>query len=248
MSRRPIPASPVFDRFAAGAQFRDHVAVVVSAPAEAIFRALHEVRLPDMKLAWLLGEIRYLASRLRRRIQPMDTAMPFFETVLAGGTLVLHDDTPREVITGSAAQLHRLHQAPVRFASREEFEAFEDPRYEKLYMSVRVAPAERPGDSWLVLEYATRALSSRAARKFARYWRLMKPAGAFVSWQLLRAIRRRAERAIGRPVRARTSWRSIRSTREERARVVPGDERISEPLETLTHGVTIRRGPDDVWP
>jgi hypothetical protein len=112
------------------------------------------------------------------------------------------------VITGSAAQLHRVHQAPQRFANREAFEAFDDPDHEKLFMSVRVSPTGRPGEHWLVLEHATRALSPLAERKFARYWRVIKPMGAFVTWQLLRAVRRRAERAAVVPLRSQRLWRS----------------------------------------
>jgi hypothetical protein len=43
-------------------------------------------------------------------------------------------------------------------------------------------------------------------------------------------------------------WRSVRASREERTRRLPGDERIPDVIDTLTHGVTIRRAPRDVWP
>jgi hypothetical protein len=239
MSRRsPIPPSFTFDAIALGAQFRDEIAVVVSATPEAIFQALRDVRLSDMKLAWLLGEIRYLPSRLGGRMPAVDTKTPFFEMLIAGGTIILRDDTPREVIIGSAAQLHCINQAPRRFASREAFDAFDDPEHEKLFMSVRVVPTGQPGESWLVLEHATHALSSSAERKFARYWRLIKPLGAFVSWQLLRAVRRNAERAMastsrGRLVWAtqRPLWRSVHATRTEKTRALPG---ASESLRRLT--------------
>ena len=45
-----------------------------------------------------------------------------------------------------------------------------------------------------------------------------------------------------------TLFTSIRATHEEKKRALPGDERISRPIDTLTHGVTIRCAPRDVWP
>jgi hypothetical protein len=249
MTRRsPVPSSPAFEATARGASFRDRIAVVVKAPPEAVFQALHEVTLRDMKFAWLLGELRYLPSRLAGHMPAGDSSRPFMNTLIEGGTLMLRDDAPREVIIGSAARLHRVHQAPQRFASRAAFEVFDDPDHEKLFMSVRLAPTGREGEHWLVLEHATRALSPLAERKFARYWRVIKPFGAFVTWQLLRAVRRRAERVAIVPRRSRRSWQSVRATTDERGRALPGDERLPQPIDTLTHAVTIRRAPGDVWP
>jgi len=45
-----------------------------------------------------------------------------------------------------------------------------------------------------------------------------------------------------------TAGRSVRATNEEKTRALPGDERIPQAIDTLTHGVTIRRAPRDVWP
>src|SRR6185295_11567909 len=46
----------------------------------------------------------------------------------------------------------------------------------------------------------------------------------------------------------RRGWRSVRATRDEQRRALPGDERIPQAIDTLTHGVTIGRAPHDVWP
>src|SRR5687768_3757730 len=42
--------------------------------------------------------------------------------------------------------------------------------------------------------------------------------------------------------------RSVRATHLERARVLPGDELIPEPIGTFTHAITIRRPACEVWP
>ena len=62
-------------------------------------------------------------------------------------------------------------------------------------MSIRVAPTERPGEQDLILEHATVPLSPYATQRFKPYWLVIKPTGAFVSRELLKAIGRRAESA-----------------------------------------------------
>ena len=42
--------------------------------------------------------------------------------------------------------------------------------------------------------------------------------------------------------------RSVRASGDERLRALPGDDIISEPIASLTHAITIRRAPRDVWP
>jgi hypothetical protein len=45
-----------------------------------------------------------------------------------------------------------------------------------------------------------------------------------------------------------SGWpRSVHATAEEKTRTLPGDERIPRAIDTLTHGVTIRGSPGDVW-
>jgi hypothetical protein len=253
MHERPATtASRAFESITRRAQFRDRIAVRVTATPEAVFKALHEVTLPDMKLAWLLGEIRYLPVRLRGRRPVGDRHRPFFSVLIDGGTLVLVNDEPHEIITGSAGRLHQvLDQTPVPFTNRDAFERFDEPGYEKLFMCVRVLPSETPGTQWLVLDHATEALSADAERGFRRYWRVIKPAGAFVSRQLLKAVRDRAEGRAASTARARTRGmfgRAVSATSDEARQHCPGDELIPQPLGTLTHAITIRRRPADVWP
>jgi hypothetical protein len=41
---------------------------------------------------------------------------------------------------------------------------------------------------------------------------------------------------------------SVRASRLERTRVLPGDELIPQPIGVVTHAITIHRAPHDVWP
>ena len=195
----PIPPSFEFEEIARGAHFRDRIAIRVKASPEAIFRALEAAPLSNKKLAWVLGEIRYVPLQRGGHLPVTDSKRPRLSSLKCGSMLVLRDDTPREIIVGSAARLRRLvDQTPVWFSNRDEFDAFDHPEHQKLFMSVRVAPTGRPGEHWLVLEHATRALSPAAERKFKRYWQVIKPMGAFVSRELLRAVGVQARRAATR--------------------------------------------------
>jgi hypothetical protein len=80
LRRLPIPASPEFDRFAQGAQFRDRIAVVVKASPDVIFQALREVALRDMKLAWALGRdpVSTLPTGRAHAGSRFDPAVPVF--------------------------------------------------------------------------------------------------------------------------------------------------------------------------
>ena len=191
-----FPRSAAFDALAGDTPFRDRIAVETKAQAAAIFDALRAVTLRDMKLAWFLGELRYLPARLIGRWPAADPGRPFFTSLLEGGTVILAGDEPREIVTGSAGLLHRItDQAPVHFVNVESFHAFSNPAYEKLILSFRVERADRLGHRLMVLEHATVALSSEAAHRFKPYWLFIKPAGAFVSRELLKATARRAEAA-----------------------------------------------------
>lgn len=52
----------------------------------------------------------------------------------------------------------------------------------------------------------------------------------------------------------RISWpgirlfKSVHATRDEKSRALPGDARIPHAIDTLTHAITIRRAPREVWP
>lgn len=177
--------------------FSDVISVTVNAEPAAIFDALYSVTVDDMPIAKAMGTLRYLPGRLLRRRNVESTAgEPFMESLLKNGTVVLAADSGREVVVGGAGKYHQLlDQEPRPFTIADDFRAFSDPDFQKLVMSLRVEPTGTPGLSRLVLEHRTQPLSEASRRRFRRYWRVIKPTGAFVTKQLLWAAKRRAEAA-----------------------------------------------------
>ncbi|HMN31613.1 MAG TPA: hypothetical protein PKE45_25925 [Caldilineaceae bacterium] len=189
----------LLDQFLPNAEFNGEVSVIIHAPPSAIFEALRAVTLADMPLANAIGEIRYLPGRLAGKGATEETkTRPFMDLVIAGnGNIILAEETERELVIGAVAKYHNLMDQQVApLHSPQEFLDFVDPDYQKLAMSFRVTGHDRMDGYRLTLEHRTHALSPTARWKFALYWLGIKPGGNFVSWLLLRAIKRRAEALV----------------------------------------------------
>jgi hypothetical protein len=177
-------------------EFAGVIAVPVHASGRELFRALRQVTLADMPIAALLGELRYLPGRLLGRGGPRRGSSPFLEQLLSSGNIVLAWEPGRELVVGAIGKFHQvLDQQLFPLLDSAQFRLFRHPEYQKLAMSFRVEETEN--GRYLVLEHRTHALSRSARRAFARYWLFIQPTGHFVSWLLLRAVRRLAERRDG---------------------------------------------------
>jgi hypothetical protein len=174
--------------------FRGRTEVRVNAPAAEVLRALKEVTLADMPLAFAIGTLRYLPGRLLGRQKPVDDELtrPFFEVA---SPLRLGEDPGREVVIGSVGKFHNmLDQQMVDLPDLFTFTRFNDADYQKLAMNFRTVPAQDGAVTILTSEHRTLALSPSSRRRFAVYWYLMVRWGStFMLRQLLKAVKRRAE-------------------------------------------------------
>ena len=191
-SREPT----LIDALMPDAEFSDTISLTVNASAAAIFDAAMQVTANDMPIAKVIGTLRYLPGRIAGREAPAsDGARPFIPMLLNSGTVLLQEQPACEMVFGSAGKYHQLtDQEPRPFQTVQDYQTFNDPEYQQLVMSLRVEPTGTPRLNRLVLEHRTHPLGEESRRKFRRYWRVIKPSGAFVSRQLLWAIKSRAER------------------------------------------------------
>ena len=188
-------SSTLLDHIIPDRTFADQISVSIRAAPEAIFLAFSEVRLDEMPLASFLGKVRYLPARLVGKQPPAPSESSFVQGVREGGWVTLAESAGREIVYGGIGKYHQVvDQEPLALRDRGEFFAFDLPDYQKLAISVRVEPGVA-GDYRFIMEHRTLPLSEAAKRKFRAYWLVIKPMGAFVSRQLLLAVKRRAEAA-----------------------------------------------------
>jgi hypothetical protein len=162
--------------------------VAVRSPAAALAGA--KTATPaEMPLVRLLFALRSLPALLTRgRGLPAAKQRPLAEQMVEFGFVPLIDGED-ELILGFIGQPWKLSGGSMpRLGSADEWRAFDQPGYVKAAMNFRGSAG--------VLETETRIKATDAAsrRRFARYWRLIRPGSGLIRRSWLRAAKRRAER------------------------------------------------------
>ena len=189
--RTTVMPSRLLDEELPDYQFRDTIAIMTDAPPDRVLAAFRSVTLRDMPIAWLLGALRYLPQRLLGRAPDAGADQPFFAMLRCSTCAVALAERSDELALGMIGRLHRVSdQEPQELSGAHAFRAFDRPGFEKLAMSVRVIPHDDA--SLVVLEHRIQALGASTRLRFGLYWLVIKPMGAFVTYQMLRAVRRLA--------------------------------------------------------
>lgn len=187
--RTKVAPSTLLDEVLPTYQFRDTIAVTVDAAPERILAAFRSVTLRDMPIAWLLGALRYLPQRLLGKAPDAGADQPFFAMLRCSTCAIALAERSDELALGMVGRLHRVaDQDPQQLSGAHAFRAFDRAGFEKLALSVRVLP--RDDTRLVVVEHRIQALGGSARLRFGLYWLVIKPMGAFVTYQLLLAVRR----------------------------------------------------------
>jgi hypothetical protein len=170
--------------------FRERHRRRIAAPPDAVWAALHEVRLADSALARVLMNLRALPLRLNSGHHPRLVAGRFLED----GPLSFTAEPERIVVGGGLLQPWKLRggkKAPQ--LNGRALRAFNEPGWVKCAIDFVLEPHE--DGTTLRTETRVRATDRRTWLRFAPYWFLIRPGSGLVRRGLLRAVARRAEAA-----------------------------------------------------
>jgi hypothetical protein len=157
--------------------FRERHAIRIDASAGKVFAALRAVSPGEMPVALLLFRLRGLrAAGDRPLLEQMGRR---FET--------LAERPGRELVLGAVGQPWKLRGGETRPAA--DFASFDEPGFAKMVLGFHLAEG--------TLSTETRVLLTDAAsrRRFRAYWLVIRPFSGLIRRLLLRAVKRRAERA-----------------------------------------------------
>jgi hypothetical protein len=175
------------DRWLPEWEFDERHEIVVAAPPERVDRAVREVSLSDIPVARALWALRSLGRGGR------GPARPFLEQMgREAGALVVEDRPCGELVVGLTGQFWKIRggSAP-RAANAEEFAAYDQADSCKAVMNFLLEPDGGATRLSTVTRVHVPAPSSR--RKFARYWRVIRPFSGLIRILMLRAIKQKAE-------------------------------------------------------
>jgi hypothetical protein len=186
----------LLDRLVPGFQVGERHSVTIAASADQVWAALTQVTTGELPLFRLLIGVRGLPGwLLGSRRGRFDAEEPLLGWVVRFGFTILGQDARRELVFGAIGQPWRLSGGRgMAVAGGDDFAAFDQAGYAKMAADFRLDRV--PGGRAIQLSTETRVACTDAAstRRFARYWRLIRPASGAIRRSWLAAIKRRAER------------------------------------------------------
>ena len=180
------------DEFLPSAEFGEAHAIWVAAPPERALEAVKAVEPRETALTRLLFAVRVLPARLAGKWK-RPRGQSLYELLLDQGFVTLADEPGKELVLGVVGRFWSVRGAqPRRLAGARDFLAFAEPGYAKAAMNFSAEP--EGGGTRLRTETRVVTTDAGSRRRFARYWRVVRPGSALIRRDWLRAAKRRAER------------------------------------------------------
>jgi hypothetical protein len=173
--------------------------VSVAASAAAAFLAIQRA---DLGRGWLTRTLLVLRALPGLVVAPRRTARRFLAregrpltlgSLASAGFVVVGEEPGREIVLATIGRFWRPSGGMRSFAPAE-FARFDEPGWAKAAWNFRVEPGPA-GGVIVSTETRVRCTDPESRRTFRRYWRLVRPFSGLIRIEMLRAIRRVAERA-----------------------------------------------------
>jgi hypothetical protein len=173
-------------------EFFERHGTLVAAPPWQALAAAKEATPAEMAFVGTLFALRSLPARLTGRGRlPADRTRSLAAQMVEFGFVLLAEDD-HGVVFGFAGQPWRPRGGSMpRLGTAREWLDFAEPGYVKAAMSFSVVP-EGSGTR-LETETRVHATDAPSRRRFARYWRVIRPGSGLIRRSWLRAAKRRAE-------------------------------------------------------
>ncbi len=190
-------ASTVLDRLLPSFQASERHATTIAASPDQVWTALSQVTMGELRLFRLLMGVRVLPGRLVRSPRArFDADEPLLGWAVRFGFTILGEDVRRELVVGTIGQPWRLAGGRgIAVAGGNDFATFDQPGYAKTAANFRLDAIAGGSATRLNTETRVACTDPASARRFARYWWLIRPASGVIRRSWLAAIKRRAERS-----------------------------------------------------
>jgi hypothetical protein len=188
--------SMVLDRLVPSFQAVERHSTTIAAAPGQVWAALSQVTTGELRVFRVLMGVRVLPGRLVRSPRTrFDAEEPLLGWAVRFGFTILGEDVRRGLVVGAIGQPWRLTGGRgIAVAGGNDFAAFDQPGYAKMAANFRLDAIAGGSATRLNTETRVACTDSASARRFARYWRLIRPASGAIRRTWLSAIKRRAER------------------------------------------------------
>lgn len=161
----------------------------IDAPPDVVWDELHAVRLSGLPVTVVLSTARFLPVVLTGHGLGQLRDRPFLDALPVP---LLASDRPESVVFGGVLQAWKLTggaEPPVLDAVG--LRAWAEPAWVKAAMDFRLTPSL--GGTELSSETRVVATDPATRRRFALYWRVIRPGSSAIRWEVLTAVGLRAE-------------------------------------------------------
>jgi hypothetical protein len=192
-------AATVLERLVPTFQAAERHSATIAASADQVWAVLSQVTVGELGLFRLLMGLRVLPGRLLGRPRArFDGDESLLGWAVRFGFTILGEDAGRELVVGAIGQPWRLARGRgIAIGGGEDFAAFDQAGYAKMAANFRLVPLADARAIRLSTETRVACTDAASARRFARYWWLIRPASGAIRRSWLVAIKRRAERSAG---------------------------------------------------